>query len=296
MTMTARRLPMLVVLFTLLLAQAGPAPLQAQGTVTSPEQFFGFKMGADRKIARWDKLIEYYRLLEKQGAAKVKVVEMGPTEMGNPFLLVIVTSAANQKNLEPLRQNTLKLSDPRGLTRGRREEGRRGEQAGGLHDHEHARHRDRRRADVARARLRPRHPAGRRDPPHPRQRGVPAGAILQPGRPDHGDRLVQQVPRHRVRGRRPAVAVPQVRRARQQPRRHDDEHEGVAVRRAAAVHRVEAAGLLRLPPHGELRGAHLLPAVRRADPAPRRPARVDARRRGTAARWPARRRRPACRG
>ena len=116
MTMTARRLPMLVVLFTLLLAQAGPAPLQAQGTVTSPEQFFGFKMGADRKIARWDKLIEYYRLLEKQGAAKVKVVEMGPTEMGNPFLLVIVTSAANQKNLEPLRQNTLKLSDPRGLS------------------------------------------------------------------------------------------------------------------------------------------------------------------------------------
>ena len=91
-------------------------PLAAQGQVTSPEQFFGFRMGADRKIARWDKLVEYYLLVEKQAGGKVKVVDMGPTEMDNPFLLVIVTSPANQKNLEQLRQNNLKLSDPRGLT------------------------------------------------------------------------------------------------------------------------------------------------------------------------------------
>ncbi len=89
---------------------------QAQGQVTTPEAFFGFRMGADRKIARWDKLVEYYRLLEKQGGGAVKVVDMGPTEMGNPFLLVIVTSPANQKNLETLRLNTLKLSDPRGIS------------------------------------------------------------------------------------------------------------------------------------------------------------------------------------
>ena len=116
MSQLARVLPLPVVLFTLLLGLDGVAPLQAQGPVTPPEQFFGFRMGADRKIARWDRLIEYYELLEKQGAGKVKVVDMGPTEMGNRFLLVIVTSAANQKNLEQLRLNTLRLSDPRGLT------------------------------------------------------------------------------------------------------------------------------------------------------------------------------------
>jgi len=110
------RLPFLLVLLVSILAGGRAAVLRAQDPVTSPEQFFGFRMGADRKIARWDKLVEYYRLLEKQGAGKVKVVDMGPTEMGNPFLLVIVTSAPNQKNLETLRQNTLKLSDPRGLT------------------------------------------------------------------------------------------------------------------------------------------------------------------------------------
>ena len=89
--------------------------VQAQSQVTSPEKFFGFRMGADRKMARWDKLVEYYRQLEKESGGKLKVINMGPTEMGNPFLLCIFTSPANQTNLETLRQNNLRLSDPRGI-------------------------------------------------------------------------------------------------------------------------------------------------------------------------------------
>ena len=30
---------------------------QAPGPVTSPEKFFGFQMGADRKMARWDRMV-----------------------------------------------------------------------------------------------------------------------------------------------------------------------------------------------------------------------------------------------
>jgi hypothetical protein len=30
--------------------------------IISPEKFFGFQMGPDRKLANWDKLLEYYRL------------------------------------------------------------------------------------------------------------------------------------------------------------------------------------------------------------------------------------------
>ena len=41
------------------LAQQTPSGLR------SPESFFGFRMGADRKLANWDKLLEYYRLLAK---------------------------------------------------------------------------------------------------------------------------------------------------------------------------------------------------------------------------------------
>ena len=39
---------------------------EAQTSVTSPEKFFGFRLGSDRKIARWDKIVEYYGLLEKE--------------------------------------------------------------------------------------------------------------------------------------------------------------------------------------------------------------------------------------
>lgn len=55
-------------------------------------------MGADRKIARWDKM-----------------VDMGPSTMGNPFLLVVISSPANLAKLDRLRQVNLRISDPRGL-------------------------------------------------------------------------------------------------------------------------------------------------------------------------------------
>jgi len=88
------------------------SPLAAQ--ITSPEKFFGFRLGADRKIARWDKIVAYYQLLAKE-SDRVKVVNMGPSTMGNPFLLVIVSSPANLAKLERLRDVNLKISDPRGL-------------------------------------------------------------------------------------------------------------------------------------------------------------------------------------
>jgi len=88
----------------------------AQARITSPEDFFGFRLGSDRKMARWDKLVEYYRLLEKEGGGKLKCIEMGPSTMGNPFLLVIVSAPGNLTNLERLRQVNSRISDPRGLS------------------------------------------------------------------------------------------------------------------------------------------------------------------------------------
>jgi hypothetical protein len=89
---------------------------EAQSRITSPEKFFGFQLGSDRHIARWDKIVEYYKLLEKEGSGKIKVVDMGPTTMGNPFLLAIISSPNNMAKLERLREVNLRISDPRGLT------------------------------------------------------------------------------------------------------------------------------------------------------------------------------------
>ena len=86
----------------------------AQGRVTSPEEFFGFRLGSDRKIASWDKMVEYYNLLAKE-SRKIKVVDMGLTTEGRPFLLVIISAPENLAGIERLRGFNLKLSDPRGL-------------------------------------------------------------------------------------------------------------------------------------------------------------------------------------
>jgi hypothetical protein len=84
--------------------------------ITSPEKFFGFPLGADKKIARWDKIVEYYRVLEKQSGGRMRVVNMGPTSEGNPFLEVFITSAGNMAKLDRYREVNTRLSDPRGLT------------------------------------------------------------------------------------------------------------------------------------------------------------------------------------
>ena len=81
----------------------------------SPEQFFGYRLGSDRKIARWDRIVEYYYHLAS-ASDRIKVQEIGKSTEGNPFLLVVISAPENLANLEHLRQVNLKISDPRGLT------------------------------------------------------------------------------------------------------------------------------------------------------------------------------------
>jgi len=89
--------------------------VQSQAQVTPPEKFFGFQLGSDRKIARWDKIVDYFQLLQRQSGQKMQVVDMGPSTMGNPFLLAVISAPKNLANLERLRQVNAKISDPRGL-------------------------------------------------------------------------------------------------------------------------------------------------------------------------------------
>ena len=62
--------------------------------IASPEDFFGFQLGADRKIARWDAIVEYFEVLAGE-SDEVLVTDMGPTTNEHPFLLVVVSSAEN---------------------------------------------------------------------------------------------------------------------------------------------------------------------------------------------------------
>ena len=80
--------------------------------IPTPEAFFGFEMGADRKLARWDKMVEYYDLLGET-SDRVRVVHMGPSTLGNPFLVLFISSAENLARLDELKRINATLSDPR---------------------------------------------------------------------------------------------------------------------------------------------------------------------------------------
>ncbi len=80
--------------------------------VTSPEQFLGFKVGTDRMMADMFQIIEYFKNLDEQ-SDRVQVKEVGKTTGGNPFIVAIITSADNQRNIEKYRRYQQLLADPR---------------------------------------------------------------------------------------------------------------------------------------------------------------------------------------
>ncbi len=82
----------------------------------TPEKFFGFKMGADRKLAHWNDLVRYYNQLG-ESSPRMNVVNMGKTTLGNPFLALFISSPENLTELESYRQMNAKLSNPRGVSK-----------------------------------------------------------------------------------------------------------------------------------------------------------------------------------
>ena len=95
----------------LLLASVLPLSLTAQ-EIPSPEEYFGHKMGADRKLARWDRLVEYYDLIGER-SDRVDVRHVGESTLGNPFLVIFVSSPENLANLDAIQDMNRKLQDPR---------------------------------------------------------------------------------------------------------------------------------------------------------------------------------------
>ena len=84
------------------------------GHVITPEEFFGFRLGADRRLAGWDQVVEYFYALDK-GSERALVQEVGRSTEDNAFILCAISSARNLGRLERLREVQQRLADPRGL-------------------------------------------------------------------------------------------------------------------------------------------------------------------------------------
>ncbi|UCE40675.1 MAG: hypothetical protein JSV17_14685 [Candidatus Aminicenantes bacterium] len=81
-------------------------------SIPSPEKFFGHRMGAEKKLARWDKIVDYMQLVGK-ASDRVIVEEVGKSTNSNPFLLMVISSPANLRNIQRYKDINKKLFDPR---------------------------------------------------------------------------------------------------------------------------------------------------------------------------------------
>ena len=99
-----RRKVALVAGVLLLLATASAQ----QPAIQTPEQFFGFRMGTDNKLARWDKIVDYFK--QVSGATdRIRFRELGKSTNGNPFIALEIASADTLKNLDKFKQMERKL-------------------------------------------------------------------------------------------------------------------------------------------------------------------------------------------
>ena len=82
--------------------------------IPKPEEFFGHQLGADRKLAHWNRIVEYFWELDK--SPFIRVEELGKSTEGNPFLLAVITSEENMSRLDEIRIQSWKLAHPKGVS------------------------------------------------------------------------------------------------------------------------------------------------------------------------------------
>lgn len=86
--------------------------LVAAPAITTPQHFFGFTLGTDRKLADWTQLVTYYQTLARE-SPRVRFADLGPTTEGRSFVLVTISAPENLAQLEHYRQINAALADPR---------------------------------------------------------------------------------------------------------------------------------------------------------------------------------------
>ncbi len=88
---------------------------QPVAQIPTPESHFGHRIGVDRELLDWDKVVSYYQALAKT-SDKIRVEELGKTAEGRPFIAATISSAATLRNLDHYRDIQAKLADPRRTT------------------------------------------------------------------------------------------------------------------------------------------------------------------------------------
>ena len=82
---------------------------QLNKSIPTPEEFFGHAIG--QQLVRYDRVVEYFRLLDKlSDRAQLKVI--GHSHENREYVILHISTPENIKNLESIRQQHVKLVDP----------------------------------------------------------------------------------------------------------------------------------------------------------------------------------------
>ncbi len=93
------------------------APHAWAAGIPSPDDFLHAKVGADRYLAPYPKVVAYLHALA-DASDRVSVRLAGKSTLGNDMLLVVLTSRSNQADLDHYRRIAARLADPAGLSDG----------------------------------------------------------------------------------------------------------------------------------------------------------------------------------
>ncbi len=86
-----------------------PSTAQENVQPETPEKYFGFYPGTDRKIFAYETLLNYFQKLETT-SPRIKVEKIGLSPMGKPMVIVFISAAENIKNLAALKEINRKLA------------------------------------------------------------------------------------------------------------------------------------------------------------------------------------------
>src|SRR5688572_17690766 len=89
-------------LFVLLAGALAAAALQ------TPEQFIGFRPGADHQLARWDTIVAYLRAAAA-ASDRIRVDYLGPSTDGHPFVAVVISSVDTIRHINRYKQISRRL-------------------------------------------------------------------------------------------------------------------------------------------------------------------------------------------
>jgi hypothetical protein len=83
--------------------------------IRSPEEYFGFPMGADRKLADYKEIREYLEELATE-SPWMELETIGTSTLGRPFVMAVISTPENLTDLGRYKEISKRLADPRGLT------------------------------------------------------------------------------------------------------------------------------------------------------------------------------------